>query len=49
MVDVTNDETVSDLLWPSPDVLEQAELFIDNIPLVSIVIPRDLIQRRGMG
>ena len=46
---MTNDENISDLLWPPPDVLEQAKLFNDNIPLVSIVIPGDLIQKRGMG
>jgi len=48
-VDVTNNETIPDLLWPTPDVLEQAELFNDSISLVSIVIPGDLIQRRGKG
>ena len=46
---MTNDGTVSDLFWPSPDIIEQADFYSSNIPTASVAIPGDLIRRRGKG
>ena len=35
-------------MWPTPDIKEQTELFKSTAPFASVMIPRDLIQTRGM-
>ena len=49
-VNVSNNEDVcvSDVIWPSPDVKGLTELFNNTVLLASVMIPCDLIQRRGM-
>lgn len=48
-VNVSNDEEIiSDVTWPIPEIKEQAELFKSTVPFASVMIPGDLIQRRGM-
>ena len=42
------DGHVSDIIWPSPDVKKLTDLFNNTVPLASVMIPGDLIQRRGM-
>ena len=48
-VDVNNVESISDVSWPTPGIKEQAELFKSTVPFASVMIPGDLIQRRGMA
>ena len=48
-VDIDNEESISDVTWPTPEIKEQAELFKSTVPFASVMIPGDLIQRRGMA
>lgn len=48
-VDIDNEESISDVFWPTPDIKEQAELFKSTVPFTSVMIPGDLVQRRGMA
>ena len=49
-VDVSDDgEVITDVMWPTPEIKEQAELFKSTVPFASVMIPGDLIQRRGMA
>lgn len=49
-VNVSNSEDImSDVMWPTPGLKEQVELFKSTVPFASVLIPGDLIQRRGMS
>ena len=49
-VDVSDDgEVITDVMWPTPEIKEQVELFKSTVPFASVMIPGNLIQRRGMA
>ena len=48
-VDVNSDKPPSDVMWPTPDMLEEVEIFKDSALSAFVMLPESFIQLRGMS
>jgi len=48
-VDINDDQPPSNFLWPTPEILEEADIFKGSAPSAFVILPASLIQLRGMS
>jgi len=48
-IDVNSASPPSDVVWPTPDILKEADIFKDSAPSAFVMLPASLIQIRGVS